>query len=235
MTMTATVPLERDQPEPSYDVDPFPETDAFEQAVYAVRCTSDALKTAAEHMLFKQSIHWANELSRARVCSLQRGVADPSRTRLTARLWNEIHLDSHVDEETALPAPRTADLAIALAPFLEVGDEWFSNTIESVLHLTELDFNWNGFGGEPLRNEEAMRSVSLLAEIRDAISEEPFIYPTPLGGTVLEFNSAPRKITVVMEDDIGLISKQGDVPRSFNLNKAWDQFLSALSSEFSSS
>lgn len=227
MSATATIDLQLDQHDSKPINDPFPDTDVIEDVGYAVGTTSAYLKHAATCAIYEQSIGWAKQVAAARSGLFRQPHGEVPGAFFTSREWNTVTFDVERGPFVWQKEPKRVDLAIALAPNVDVNDQWSTAVFESVVMLSQLDFNWNGLGGEPLRNDEAVRGLRLLASLREEISDEPFIYPSPEGGTVIEIGVGRTKVTVLLERDLALVGGIESTPQSFDISTSddWERFV----------
>ncbi len=75
---------------------------------------------------------------------------------------------------------------------------------EDIVHLIDefkgLQEDWNRRSGKPVSQDSTENAKSIVRHAAQIRAPKPFVYPSPEGGIVCEFNSENRRLTLIIED-----------------------------------
>jgi hypothetical protein len=105
-------------------------------------------------------------------------------------------------------------------PILGYRPAWFQDSVNTMLDLMQLEDNWNGHGAMPLQQEFAEQGIRILWKLENLISSKPFLYPSASGGLVAEIDRPSGRITLILDDGLAIIFRQGDEkPTAIDLSR----------------
>ena len=75
---------------------------------------------------------------------------------------------------------------------------------EDIVHLIDefkgLQEDWNRRSGKPVSQDSTENAKSIVRHAAQISAPKPFVYPSPEGGVVCEFNAENRRLTLIIED-----------------------------------